>query len=331
MQLRDRLTLKGLGVLTANGDVTISGSLDVDGTLIIASGATVTAGDGSFANGSSVIIYTGGALILNGNLANNNNSDDITVDGSITVNGNFTGGNGSTIVGAGSLSTTGTTTTSGSATLFGSSGTCINCTTSGGSPLPIELVSFEAHLDVDQVQLKWVTASESNNSYFTIERSLDGRNFEEVLRVEGAIESTQTIEYYDVDYNPAVGISYYRLKQTDIDGSFSYSGIVPVEYTGSENPGTGIFGDVEGDINVWPNPSKGEHVNVELSGYDKADDVLVVVRDITGKEYYSRVLVTDMNGHIVSAIDPTNKLAAGTYLITASDKNHMYSKQLIVR
>ncbi|MBL4651441.1 MAG: hypothetical protein JKY53_01050 [Flavobacteriales bacterium] len=202
---------------------------------------------------------------------------------------------------------------------------------SGSVPLPIELISFEAHLNIDQVDLKWITASEKNNAFFTIERSTDGVTFEEILRSEGAGTSNNRIEYFDIDYDPVVGVVYYRLKQTDFDGKFAYSGLVPVEYTANGKPGISLFGDVEANIKIWPNPNNGTHVNIEMSGYIPDHEVLVIVRDIAGREYYSKVLITDIDGHIVSAIDPTQTLPVGTYLITGSDQNHLYSKKLIVK
>ena len=202
---------------------------------------------------------------------------------------------------------------------------------SGANILPIELISFEAHLNIDKVDLKWVTASEENNEFFTIERSEDGVNFEEILRVNGAGSTSGRNEYFDIDHDPLTGVSYYRLKQTDTDGKFTHSGIIPVDYTGTNQPGTNLFGDVETDIKIWPNPNDGKHVNIEMTGYDPSNEVLVILRDIAGREFYSKVLITDMAGHLISGIDPTNTLPVGTYLITGSDQNHLYSKKFIVK
>ncbi len=202
---------------------------------------------------------------------------------------------------------------------------------SSSGALPVELASFEAHLNKDQVDLKWVTLSESNNSHFTVERSLDGLKFEEVLQVEGNNESSFRIEYFDVDYNPLEGVSYYRLKQTDFDGKYSYSGIVPVEYIKEGDSGLALFDGESAEISLWPNPSDGKEINIELAGYTPEQEVLVVLRDVEGKEFFSKVLITDINGHLIDAIDPSNNLASGTYLITGSDKNHLYSKVMIIR
>lgn len=101
-------------------------------------------------------------------------------------------------------------------------------------PLPIELLSFNATPVNDAVQLTWSTASEKDNDFFTVERSIDGENWENVLFVEGAGTSIHRIDYASADLRPYKGLSYYRLKQTDFDGQFTHSSAVAV-YVNSED------------------------------------------------------------------------------------------------
>ncbi len=92
--------------------------------------------------------------------------------------------------------------------------------------LPITLISFEAKTyKKDQVKLEWVTASEVNNAFYTIERSTDGQNFETVANIDGAGNSDNVLFYSFVDVSPLNGLSFYRLKQTDFNGEFDYSEI----------------------------------------------------------------------------------------------------------
>jgi hypothetical protein len=96
-------------------------------------------------------------------------------------------------------------------------------------PLPVELVFFSAHkTSNDDVQLTWQTASEENNNYFDVEHSINGTTFKKIGTVAGAGNSTTTLNYNFYDEQPAYGINYYRLKQTDYNGNFSYSGIQAV-------------------------------------------------------------------------------------------------------
>src|SRR6185436_5233689 len=133
-------------------------------------------------------------------------------------------------------------------------------------PLPVELVSFTASvIDNKEVLCKWITASEINNDYFTVERSKNGNEFEEVGKVDGAGNSTAVLNYSLTDYKPYTGISYYRLKQTDFNGDYFYSQVVAVT----------IFENAS-DILIYPNPSNGifniiknnMDIPVELFMYD---------------------------------------------------------------
>ncbi|MFC2187412.1 T9SS type A sorting domain-containing protein [Fulvivirgaceae bacterium LMO-SS25] len=89
---------------------------------------------------------------------------------------------------------------------------------------PIRLLYFKAEkIADDRVQLDWATASEENNDYFLIERSIDGNEWEVITQKPGAGNSSQTINYQFIDENPIIGISYYRLRQVDFDGTTTTS------------------------------------------------------------------------------------------------------------
>lgn len=91
------------------------------------------------------------------------------------------------------------------------------------SSLEVDLVNFEISQKEEDVILEWTTAVEINNEEFVIERSQNGIEFQEIGRVQGAGNSTETIHYLFVDRSPFDGIAYYRLKQIDLDGHVSYS------------------------------------------------------------------------------------------------------------
>jgi hypothetical protein len=98
------------------------------------------------------------------------------------------------------------------------------------SALPIELLSFEAKSADNAVDLSWTTATEINNDYFTIEKSKSGFDFFEVCRVDGAGNSISPIYYEFSDKDPLDGISYYRLRQTDYDGTIEVFSPVAVRF-----------------------------------------------------------------------------------------------------
>ncbi|MBK8584731.1 MAG: hypothetical protein IPN88_04550 [Bacteroidetes bacterium] len=93
--------------------------------------------------------------------------------------------------------------------------------------LPIELITFSGENDGETNLLHWVTATEINNSYFTIEHSADGVIFTTCERIQGAGNSNYAISYEAIDHHPFKK-TYYRLKQTDFDGKFTYSQIIVI-------------------------------------------------------------------------------------------------------
>lgn len=110
--------------------------------------------------------------------------------------------------------------------------------------LPVGLLNFDAKPVDDRVALNWSTESERDNDYFTIERSKDGTNWEDVRRVVGAGTSNNTIIYSSIDENPYSGISYYRLRQTDFNGYSEVTEMVAVEFYNKN------------EISIYPNPNK---------------------------------------------------------------------------
>lgn len=117
----------------------------------------------------------------------------------------------------------------------------IGTTNITASPLPIELVNFTAVPNGKQVDLHWQTATEINNDYFTIERSQDGVETTIVATVPGAGNSNALLRYAAIDPSPLPGTSFYRLKQTDYNGTFSYSPWVAVSFA------------ADAAVNVWIN------------------------------------------------------------------------------
>ena len=193
-------------------------------------------------------------------------------------------------------------------------GASLNCT-----PLPVELIRFNAIVNASKVDINWATASEINNDYFSVERSKDGIVFEEVLKVDGAGNSSSMINYFEVDYHPIVGVSYYRLKQRDFNGVDIYSSIVPVRY---QPNGSFVF-------SLFPNPGEAKDIKIELSAL-KGQNILVVVRDIAGREFYSKVFITETDGNKTEALEIENTLTPGIYMVTASSKDASLSKKLVI-
>lgn len=110
--------------------------------------------------------------------------------------------------------------------------------------LPIRLLNFTAVPEYQNVRIDWETASEFNNDFFSVERSKDGHSFEQIFTKKGNKESKSNIWYTGFDNNPINGVGYYRLKQIDFDGKFTYSDIVSVDYVPEQ-----LY-----KLQVFPNP-----------------------------------------------------------------------------
>lgn len=116
------------------------------------------------------------------------------------------------------------------------------------SPLPIELLLFNAASEGDNVQLQWITATESNSDYFEVQRSENGKEFSNIGRVAAAGNSLSNRSYSFMDHSPYSPQGYYRLKSVDFDGQYAYSYIRTVNLA------------IVGQVNVYPNPTNGRVV-----------------------------------------------------------------------
>lgn len=144
--------------------------------------------------------------------------------------------------------------------------------TSVDGSLPIVLGYFTAKSEEDAVRIDWTTLSELNNDYFSIERSTNGIDFEEVHRIAGSGTTIQEMNYAWTDNDPLAGTTYYRLKQTDYDGQYEIFHTVMVRRQRSN-----------AQLKAYPNPTSSkitltqvdtEHVRIfNLSGQEVTDQV----------------------------------------------------------
>lgn len=181
------------------------------------------------------------------------------------------------------------------------------------TPAPIELISFDAaYNSAKKVELKWITASEINNNYFSIERSSDAINFYNLFNMEGAGNSSQLLTYHALDDNPISGISYYRLKQTDYNGDFKYSQIEMVE---SEKTDFEI-------INCF---NTGEQLEITISS-TKERNLNLQLFSIEGRCVYS--FNEQSRGNEKKILIPLATLSKGIYIIKVADGNQTITRKI---
>jgi len=169
------------------------------------------------------------------------------------------------------------------------------------------------------VRCEWSTASEINNDYFTIERSTEGIHFDSLLSVKGAGNSTTRLFYSADDDHPLNGNSYYRLKQTNYDGSFSYSDAVFV-YRNSTHDAYTIF----------PNPSDGENIFIVRNG-SALSGSKVVVRDMLGKEVAAVTRLSEDKKQLQVSIDPSSYFTNDYYLVSVSAGPENFYEKVMIR
>ena len=185
--------------------------------------------------------------------------------------------------------------------------------------LPIELLTFTANPLDKFVMLNWETASELNNAYFTIEKTKDGINFENVTKVLGAGNSAEKLYYAAVDSFPFLGLSYYRLKQTDFDGKYSYSNLVPVNFNS----------EVASNYLLYPNPVNNGLLNLSYVAQKKSTLVLTIY-DMQGKVVATQVLpITDGGAQLVN-IDAVKCLSAGLYTVKGLSDTISFVQKVVV-
>jgi hypothetical protein len=269
-------------IINAGNIVYLDEFLDINynGTFILSVCGTLTLSGLEANNNFEILVCDGGTLIINGNVAVNNGLK-ISVEGSgrLEVNGNITLRNTANIEVNGTLKVDSlighqsqTNNLTGSGNIIANHVSGIN--TGGFSGvLPIELLSFLAVTNDQTIVIRWISATEINNDYFTIERSIDARSWEILGTVTGAGTTSQVQHYSYTDILPVEGLAYYRLKQTDFDGSFEYFG-----------PVAAAFGVVASDFNLKVLKSR-DHIQVVLPGGDTGQ---LEIYDITGKRLVSQ-------------------------------------------
>jgi fibronectin-binding autotransporter adhesin len=194
----------------------------------------------------------------------------------------------------------------------------------GSNPLPVELISFTAvPVNNKEVALEWKTATEINNNYFLVEKSLNAVDYEVVTSVASkAINGNSSIilNYDAIDSSPYAGISYYRLKQIDFNGDYKYSDVVAVNL--NEN--------AELVFDVHPNPTDGNSFNISFATeYDK--DYFIEVYDLQGKQLLLQKVIADKAGVSTFEIIPTNQFSSGMYFVKLNSNGKSNYKKIIVK
>jgi len=199
----------------------------------------------------------------------------------------------------------------GAPVTYGNNGNCV-------APLPIELLLFTGtYNNPEKVNLFWSTASEQNNDYFNIERSVDAINYTAIGAVQGTGNSSTLRNYSFTDnqletLNLKSGTIYYRLKQTDFNGEFKYYGSVAVEL----KPTDGIV--------IYPNPAS----NVLFVGNIKKGNIpcKITILNLIGEKVYEKAIDSENEKEI-----SLSEFPRGVYMFKFSSEQNVLSRKLVIK
>jgi hypothetical protein len=192
-------------------------------------------------------------------------------------------------------------------------------TRSAATPLPVELTSFTGTIQAPNLAtLRWATASERNAAYFALERSADGVTFAEVGQVAARGTTTRMSSYQWSDPQRLTRLMYYRLRQVDTDGKFQYSGTVALTPSALANQ----------SLQIYPNPSAGQEVQLLLQGYD-GETVELRLTDALGRLVFTRTLAL-VGDQCLAPLATSSSLVAGSYLLTLAGRASSIQKRITI-
>lgn len=341
------VTFTGASVLSSSGTLSVTNNLTItNGADVLLSGNNTIGGNISVVGGGTDLDLTGGTLDVTGSVTVNSDGN-FGIGGSATIGGDLsiTGSGGSTVTG--SVIVTGALNTANNGYVNGTgivgwgtsdinpanSGAFLQCNngtnyddnavtaqdpppanpidlTTCSAALPIELLVFTGSYHEDRVLLSWTTATETNNDYFTIERSENGIDWIQILDYPGAGNSSTILNYNSIDESPLFNGGYYRLKQTDFDSRYSYSKVI---YVPSEAINNKMF--------IYPNPTT-DIINITVNEHYLPCTFQLI--EIGGKS-----LLNENITHQNSVID-LSKYPKGIYFLRATFLENTLVERIIL-
>jgi hypothetical protein len=194
------------------------------------------------------------------------------------------------------------------------------------NPLPVELLNFNATCLDDKIKLLWSTASESNNDYFSIDRSKDNNSWEFVTRINGAGNSNSIINYIAYDDFPYVQTllgnmpAYYRMKQVDFNGNSKYYG--PVSVTCAETPG--IDFDI---VNVKTNETQSE-LAITYTAPANGERITASLFNIVGQHLFQQEQISSTGNNTIEFLNIS--LSRGVYLVRLDNTEKFITRKIII-
>jgi hypothetical protein len=186
------------------------------------------------------------------------------------------------------------------------------------TPLPVELALFDAACNGQNTILSWVTATEQNNDYFTLERSCDENflNYQTIATIPGSGNSSTIKEYSYTDYDATAGDCYYRLSQTDLNGTKTE--FAPISINCKENAAFNFVG-------VLPNPVLDE-VNILFTSIN-SESVTITITDMVGQPLLTRTIIPEVGLNKIKM--STSDFSSGVYFINITNGTKSFLKKIV--
>lgn len=185
--------------------------------------------------------------------------------------------------------------------------------------LPVQLLEFSGKCERKNNLLKWSTASETNNSFFTLEKSSDAQWYSVIGTVQGAGNSSTIKNYSFSDYDVSPNKTYYRLSQTDYDGKKQT--FAPIAVSCNNDPSF--------DVQAINNAISDGIIHLSITA-PEGDPIVVSITDMLGREFYKQN-ITSPGGNFLVSIIPDTYLAQGMYILRGSNGKLSISNKLVVK
>ena len=325
------LTINAGGILTIDGNLSIYDNVVVNGKLYVTGDFSVVAGQITVNPGGELII-TGsilgiaGDMVIDGTMtvggSFTNLGGDVTIDGDVTVDGDFFTAGGTVTV-DGDMDVGGDFTNFGDSSDVGGDGTLdVDGTTNGDTGgLPVEWLTLDARAIDNMIEVTWSTAQEIGNDFFTIEKSVNGIDLQQIGSVKGAGYIVEPIDYSFIDKHPYFGRSYYRIRQTDFNGQTDVSWAVSAVYDPfSLNKKIGL--------RIYPNPAHDELL-VNIISHQQPEKLHIQILDLNGRVFLNDVISIERE-HTFSLDLRELNLSRGMYILKIQATGDFYTERLMI-
>ncbi len=187
----------------------------------------------------------------------------------------------------------------------------------------LELINFTAIQTENKIDIKFSTSVKPGGPYFTVEKSKDGKDFIKLVDIPAIESGTTYSDYFETDYQPYSGVSYYRIKQTDEAGNYRYSQTVTFKLEEEKNEQTNTISQISGIIYEVSGALS------QVTAHTK-NETLLVVRDAKGNDYYTMVAL-NYKKNAVKSQEMFPPLSQGTYQVISSSNDELNNQKLIIK